>query len=189
MKSPVAGSSRRWSEQMGSWKDPVPGRSGRLQRWWGVDSGSHRLEDPAQQSIFVEDDDRRSIDGCLAAHEFSPDGSCLRKRANVLVEQRSDPGGPIDLDGKFQFSPAKNDRLAAVSSSLEAESPIERNQAEDFAVQIQSAEQGLRRVWKRGHRARAGDLPRDLGREGKGCLLYTSPSPRDVEESRMPSSA
>ena len=25
--------------------------------------------------------------------------------------------------------------------------------------------------------------------DGKGCLLYTSPSPRDVEESRMPSSA
>ena len=24
---------------------------------------------------------------------------------------------------------------------------------------------------------------------GTGCLLYTSPSPRDVEESRMPSSA
>ena len=24
---------------------------------------------------------------------------------------------------------------------------------------------------------------------GAGCLLYTSPSPRDVEESRMPSSA
>ena len=28
--------------------------------------------------------------------------------------------------------------------------------------------------------------PYDLS---KGCLLYTSPSPRDVEESRMPSSA
>ena len=26
-------------------------------------------------------------------------------------------------------------------------------------------------------------------KEKKGCLLYTSPSPRDVEESRMPSSA
>ena len=25
--------------------------------------------------------------------------------------------------------------------------------------------------------------------ESKGCLLYTSPSPRDVEEARMPSSA
>ena len=29
--------------------------------------------------------------------------------------------------------------------------------------------------------------PQDL--KYKGCLLYTSPSPRDVEESRMPSSA
>ena len=32
----------------------------------------------------------------------------------------------------------------------------------------------------------------DITNKGKwieGCLLYTSPSPRDVEESRMPSSA
>ena len=45
----------------------------------------------------------------------------------------------------------------------------------------------------------AGGLPLLLGQEalalnpmidkGKSCLLYTSPSPRDVEESRMPSSA
>ena len=28
-----------------------------------------------------------------------------------------------------------------------------------------------------------------LGTPASGCLLYTSPSPRDVEESRMPSSA
>ena len=37
------------------------------------------------------------------------------------------------------------------------------------------------------------DLARGQGLEYhfdiKGCLLYTSPSPRDVEESRMPSSA
>ena len=35
-----------------------------------------------------------------------------------------------------------------------------------------------------------GDIEKaiELLRE-KGCLLYTSPSPRDVEESRMPSSA
>ena len=29
----------------------------------------------------------------------------------------------------------------------------------------------------------------DLKKKIKDCLLYTSPSPRDVEESRMPSSA
>ena len=28
-----------------------------------------------------------------------------------------------------------------------------------------------------------------LANQRQGCLLYTSPSPRDVEESRMPSSA
>ena len=32
-------------------------------------------------------------------------------------------------------------------------------------------------------------IAESLGIEHKGCLLYTSPSPRDVEESRMPSSA
>ena len=33
------------------------------------------------------------------------------------------------------------------------------------------------------------DLEDDDLTELLGCLLYTSPSPRDVEESRMPSSA
>ena len=33
------------------------------------------------------------------------------------------------------------------------------------------------------------DLIVDKGREVIGCLLYTSPSPRDLSTSRMPSSA
>ena len=37
------------------------------------------------------------------------------------------------------------------------------------------------------NRARAKQLDRDI--KGKGCLLYTSPSPRDATLSRMPSSA
>ena len=50
----------------------------------------------------------------------------------------------------------------------------------------QAVVSSCRLVWK---------LITTLGNEGgqelqaKGCLLYTSPSPRDVEESRMPSSA
>ena len=34
-----------------------------------------------------------------------------------------------------------------------------------------------------------GDGVRDDGEPGLGCLLYTSPSPRDATLSRMPSSA
>ena len=34
-----------------------------------------------------------------------------------------------------------------------------------------------------------GNVPDGRQALANGCLLYTSPSPRDVEESRMPSSA
>ena len=37
--------------------------------------------------------------------------------------------------------------------------------------------------------AGSGNLPIQLAKENKDCLLYTSPSPRDAHESRMPSSA
>ena len=38
-------------------------------------------------------------------------------------------------------------------------------------------------------RVNANKLNRKLGTYGNSCLLYTSPSPRDAHESRMPSSA
>ena len=42
-------------------------------------------------------------------------------------------------------------------------------------------------------KANSANMPKDTIKraieKGSGCLLYTSPSPRDVEESRMPSSA
>ena len=34
-----------------------------------------------------------------------------------------------------------------------------------------------------------GEVVALIGDNGAGCLLYTSPSPRDAHESRMPSSA
>ena len=39
------------------------------------------------------------------------------------------------------------------------------------------------------HRVLQVELGQLMGEPAKICLLYTSPSPRDVEESRMPSSA
>ena len=38
-------------------------------------------------------------------------------------------------------------------------------------------------------RGELGELPVESGEKFKGCLLYTSPSPRDSSPSRMPSSA
>ena len=39
------------------------------------------------------------------------------------------------------------------------------------------------------HKARAGRTRTKLAKVANGCLLYTSPSPRDLSTSRMPSSA
>ena len=39
------------------------------------------------------------------------------------------------------------------------------------------------------HKAERGENGSGQNRTGKGCLLYTSPSPRDSRVSRMPSSA
>ena len=37
--------------------------------------------------------------------------------------------------------------------------------------------------------AAVGDIDKLIDPKAKGCLLYTSPSPRDMRRSRMPSSA
>ena len=42
---------------------------------------------------------------------------------------------------------------------------------------------------KENHIAAAGSISAAISTARRACLLYTSPSPRDVEESRMPSSA
>ena len=49
----------------------------------------------------------------------------------------------------------------------------------------------LRYIPKRFHEEVIPEFLEELKTRGRiyGCLLYTSPSPRDVEESRMPSSA
>ena len=39
------------------------------------------------------------------------------------------------------------------------------------------------------NKSQAGTVKDQFSNTRKSCLLYTSPSPRDVEESRMPSSA
>ena len=51
---------------------------------------------------------------------------------------------------------------------------------------------GVLNLFAHGYFNREGSLEPEVkgfGASGGTCLLYTSPSPRDVEESRMPSSA
>ena len=49
--------------------------------------------------------------------------------------------------------------------------------------------QPVRTKWRKAHKGRIHGNATRASTINYGCLLYTSPSPRDVEESRMPSSA
>ena len=63
------------------------------------------------------------------------------------------------------------------------------------ALKIINLCHGAIKISKRGKIIEVYDVKRHIWSDGlagliiKDCLLYTSPSPRDVEESRMPSSA
>ena len=47
----------------------------------------------------------------------------------------------------------------------------------------------MKRKAKIARKTKETNISVDLNIDGKGCLLYTSPSPRDGTKSRMPSSA
>ena len=106
-----------------------------------------------------------------------------------LVQSEVDALNPVERrvgDAKARLRAMKSRR-----SSLE-------QQTQSIAEQLVAVRSGsalleqLRRVTPQGVRLVSVDAnPSKLliKGESQGCLLYTSPSPRDVEESRMPSSA
>ena len=60
--------------------------------------------------------------------------------------------------------------------------------AKSYFAGLGSYYDGAQKYYVRGNREQSSDLW--IGLKGTGsCLLYTSPSPRDAHESRMPSSA
>ena len=79
-----------------------------------------------------------------------------------------------DGDAEHQESPA---RLAAIAAALQNYA-----RRRDFAP---ASREALLRV----HSARYLDAVERIDARGRLCLLYTSPSPRDLSTSRMPSSA
>ena len=67
---------------------------------------------------------------------------------------------------------------------------MDRNMIVDVHLHAESmSEAPTSRALQWAHRAAAHTHDQRRACTTAGCLLYTSPSPRDVEESRMPSSA
>ena len=93
-------------------------------------------------------------------------GGCLRK---ILNNEKVD-----DIDLATNLNPLEVTEILKKNNINFYESGIEHGTItaiiDDYKYEITS-------------------LREDIFTDGRHCLLYTSPSPRDVEESRMPSSA
>jgi len=73
--------------------------------------------------------------------------------------------------------------------SAEAQKPIEDDDQEIIIEQEEEVSDDVEETASSAPETEPDDNAEELESYSKGCLLYTSPSPRDVEESRMPSSA
>ena len=104
----------------------------------------------------------------------------------VLYEKWFKPNevGLTTGDPRFPFRRIQKERIVEVNgeeSKFAQQSLSASKDSEQRTVSIKGSTGSLYEVQIGGGRGSSCSC--------KGCLLYTSPSPRDVEESRMPSSA
>ena len=86
---------------------------------------------------------------------------------------------PIDTSGPDATVDIEETKDESV---IETEAPKEETTEQETTQQEKKEDDNKLEDYSKGVQARIAKLTRN-------CLLYTSPSPRDVEESRMPSSA
>ena len=94
--------------------------------------------------------------------------------------------GSSDLNDASKFSINSSTGALSFSSAPDYESPGDSDTSNDY-IAVVKATNSAGTIDSQTVTVSVNDLISITG--PSGCLLYTSPSPRDVEESRMPSSA
>ena len=105
-----------------------------------------------------------------------------------MAEERDYELDPLAVEQSAQLINEFGNELKRQQATAEAKEVEDVNEKQALAEQDdpRNAEKwGIRAVAKELQSAATGGAQDTLS----SCLLYTSPSPRDVEESRMPSSA
>ena len=116
-------------------------------------------------------------------------GKVLKVGSDAQIKALIEPGTQvIDLKGQALMPGLIDSHSHAIFGGLEMVSA----NMEDDVVGLDELEKRLR-GWRDDGKARHGDVLSVAGMSSaywaKACLLYTSPSPRDRQKSRMPSSA
>ena len=114
---------------------------------------------------------------------FDRVGRLFRANLNDLVSRAEDPVKILEQSVADMQSDLIKLRQA-VATAIASQKRIQ-NQAEQAENQAQTWYQRAELALKKGEE----DLAKEALSRRKTCLLYTSPSPRDMRRSRMPSSA
>ena len=92
------------------------------------------------------------------------------------------------IDGKWQQAEKKETYDVINPATEEVIGKASKASSIEVQKALKSAEKGLE-VWKNTAPWQRAYVLRKIADMMRDCLLYTSPSPRDTERSRMPSSA
>ena len=164
---------------------------------------------PGRKIVVVDEDSERSRDRNPLSPSPSPRRTQSSARRTPPTAGRSpslelSPSpvpatrAPVRATARA-FRPSKNERAREYNDRLREREHRERLRRRERSVQAEKAAAVRAGVSVAEHldskltaRQRAAAIMRQVDaaqRNSETCLLYTSPSPRDVEESRMPSSA
>jgi len=158
---------------------------------WAISLGSARHYSASARIVFDSADPKNSVE----AGALADTARGIATSAAILKQAVSSTGAPRDwtrLAKQVSVSPIGvsnvlritiRDRSAQVATTL-------TNALASAVVQVrqQTSSAGLGLTIADLNK-RLADLNQQLGEADKACLLYTSPSPRDLSTSRMPSSA
>ena len=123
----------------------------------------------AHAGLFDDDEARKALLDLRAKVE------ALRVETNARLETKSDKSSTLDMINQ-------NDNTMQEIAKL-------RGQIEVLANEVSMAQKRQRDLYTDLDTRMRKLEPREVNVDGKTCLLYTSPSPRDRTRSRMPSSA
>ena len=160
------------------------------ERQMAMDRDNHKLAHEARVAAARE---RHQTDLAMKATLASvmPDYDMLRakvldKRRAAFKERRAEADRLIEQEKEQRRAKIVREREEAVRRAKEEEELARKREEEDKArLERQRADAEREAQLDAQKRAEIEERQAQLRR----CLLYTSPSPRDVEESRMPSSA
>ena len=163
------------------------------QRSGGNSRRSVRFRAVADDSANVDSAAARSRSARTLPREPTEAAAAVRSTFSSLVPSRRSTIGRVPCNGDTRQGQGRGRQMPASKGTVvvTASNGDARHDVNNNSYYYDDGETGGNDTWPPTRKSSSGGDrdPVDVGRSSGDCLLYTSPSPRDRQKSRMPSSA